>query len=83
MTVKRIHVLVSQEQTIPCVFVSVSILESCTDISDNSLKTLLVPREKYSVRMELTPRQWCAVLSGLKDAKTLKELNVDMSQVRL
>ena len=57
--------------------------QSFTDISDNSLKSLLVPREKCSVRMRLTPRQWCAVLSGLKDAKTLKKLDIDMSQVRL
>ena len=79
-------ILVSQEQTIPCVFVSGSVLKwekSFTDIPDNSLKSLLVPHEKCSVGMMLTPRQWCTVLSGLKYAKTLKELNVDMSQVRL
>ena len=58
-------------------------LAPALDIPDNSLKALFVPREKCSVMMKLTPRQWCAVLSGLKDAKTLKELDVDMSEVRL
>ena len=37
-------------------------------------KSLLVHREKCSVKMPLTRQQWCAVLSGLRDAKKLKEL---------
>ena len=40
------------------------------------LKSLLVHREKCTVKMELTCQEWCAVLSGLRDAKKLKELVV-------
>ena len=42
------------------------------------LKSLLVHREKCTVEMSLTRQQWCAVLSGLRDAKKLKELVVYM-----
>ena len=42
------------------------------------LKNLLVHREKCTVKMRLTRQQWCAVLSGLRDAKKLKELVVYM-----
>ena len=38
------------------------------------LKSLLVHREKCTVKMPLIRQQWCAVLSGLRDAKKLKEL---------
>ena len=42
------------------------------------LKSLLVHREKCTVKMPLTRQQLCAVLSGLRDAKKLKELVVYM-----
>ena len=42
------------------------------------LKSLLVHREKCTVEMALTHQQWCAVLSGLRGAKKLKELVVFM-----
>ena len=48
-----------------------------------SLKRLLVPREKCRVVMPLTCEEWCVVLSGLKDAKRLKELCVDMRIVHV
>ena len=41
-------------------------------------KCLLVHREKCTVKMALTHQQWCAVLSGLRDAKKLKELVMHM-----
>ena len=47
-----------------------------------SLKSLLVHRKKCRVDMRLTRKQWCVVLSGLKDAKKLKELCVCMGEVR-
>ena len=46
-------------------------------------KTLLVHREKCTVKMSLSHQQWCAVLSGLRDAKKLKELVVHMKMVCL
>ena len=46
-------------------------------------KSLLVHREKCTVKMALTRQQWCAVLSGLRDAKKLKELVVYMHEVCL
>ena len=46
-----------------------------------SLKNLLVHREKCTVNLPLTRQQWCAVLSGLKDAKKLKELTIEMRYV--
>ena len=42
-------------------------------------KSPLVHREKCTVKMSLTRQQWCAVLSGLRDAKKLKELVVHMN----
>ena len=48
-----------------------------------SLKSLLVHREKCRVEMRLTHHQWCIVLSGLKDAKKLKELCVYMREVEV
>ena len=47
-------------------------------IPAKSLKSLLVHREKCTVKMPLTRQQWCAVLSGLRDAKKLKELSIYM-----
>ena len=47
------------------------------------LKSLLVHREKCTVKMSLTRQQWCAVFSGLRDAKKLKELVVYMRRVCL
>ena len=47
------------------------------------LKSPLVHREKCTVKMPLTHQQWCAVLSGLKDAKKLKELVVFMPWTRV
>ena len=41
-------------------------------------KSLLVHRKKCTVKTALTRQQWCAVLSGLRDAKKLKELVVYM-----
>ena len=52
-------------------------------IDVNCLKNMLVPREKCSVSLALTRQQWCAVLSGLKYAKTLKELCVYMSKFKV
>ena len=46
-----------------------------------SLKSLLVHREKCRVVMPLTHEEWCVVLSDLKDAKKLKELCVYMKHV--
>ena len=48
-----------------------------------SLKSLLVHREKCRVEMSLTRQEWCVVLSGLKDAKKLKELCVYMKHVQV
>ena len=48
-----------------------------------SLKRLLVHRKKCSLKMPLTCQQWCVVLSGLKEAKKLKELCVDMRRVKV
>ena len=48
-----------------------------------SLKRLLVHRKKCRVEMPLTHEEWCVVLSGLKDAKKLKELCVDMRRVKV
>ena len=48
-----------------------------------SLKRLLVHRKKCLVEMRLTHQQWCVVLSGLKDAKKLKELCVDMREAEV
>ena len=47
-----------------------------TEIDVNSLKSLLVPCEKCTLSLALSCQQWCAVLSGLKDVKKLKELCV-------
>ena len=44
-------------------------------------KSLLVHREKCTVKMSLTRQQWCAVLSGLRDATKLKELVVFMDEL--
>ena len=33
--------------------------------------------------MSLTRQQWCAVLSGLRDAKKLKELSVHMRRPKV
>ena len=54
---------------------------SCT-IPAECLKRLLVCQEKCLVETPLTRQQWCVVLSGLKDAKKLKELCVDMRRVK-
>ena len=42
------------------------------------LKSLLVHREKCTVKMPLTRQQLFGVLSGLRDAKKLKELVVSV-----
>ena len=46
-----------------------------------SLKNVFVHLEKCTLRVPLTCPQWCTVLSGLKDAKKLKELCVYMEDV--
>ena len=45
------------------------------------LKNLFVHLEKCTIHVPLTCQQWCTVLSGLKDAKKLKELGVHMKGV--
>ena len=50
-------------------------------VPEQLLKSLLVHREKCTVKMPLTRQQLCAVLSGLKDAKKLKELIVSVYQM--
>ena len=42
------------------------------------LKNVIVLLEKSTIRAPLTCQQWCAVLSGLKDAKKLQELCIHM-----
>ena len=54
------------------------IIIHCSIVPLQLLKRLLVHREKCTVKMAMTRQQWCAVLSGLKDAKKLKELVVHM-----
>ena len=64
------------------VYLSVLVLTDVV-IDVNFLKSLLVPREKCSVSLALSCQQWCAVLSGLKDVKKLKELCVYMRDVKV
>ena len=45
------------------------------------LKNVFVHLERCTIRLPLTFQQWCTVLSGLKDAKNLKELGVHMLHV--
>ena len=52
-------------------------------IPAESLKSMLVHREKCGLEMPLTRQQWCVVLSGLKEAKKLKELCVYMRNVKV
>ena len=48
-----------------------------------SLKNVFVHLEKCTIHAPLTCQQWCTVLSGLKDAKRLKELCVHMRYARV
>ena len=48
-----------------------------------SLKNVFVHLEKCTIQVPLTCQQWCTVLSGLKDAKKLKELGVYMRDVEV
>ena len=45
------------------------------------LKNVFVHLEKCTLWIPLTCPEWCTVLSGLKDAKKLKELGVHMRDV--
>ena len=46
-----------------------------------SLKNAFGHLEKCTIQVPLTCPQWCTVLSGLKDARKLKELSVYMRDV--